>query len=74
VDNSSLNNAIFPEKRKRIKKLDKEGRFIPLGTKNVFMKYYSDKVDEFLTWNGSDREDYLKVLKNTLTQFVKDEK
>jgi hypothetical protein len=71
-DNSSLNNSIFPEKRSKIKKLDEKGKFIPLGTKNVFMKYYSDKVDEFLTWNREDRLSYLEVLKNKLTPFIKD--
>ena len=73
-DNSSLNNSIFPEKRAKIKELDKEGRFIPLGTKNVFMKYYSDKVDEFLTWNQTDRKSYFKVLEEKLTPFIKVEK
>ena len=40
-DNSSLNNSIFPAKRDKIKELDKTGSFIPICTKNVFLKYYS---------------------------------
>jgi len=37
-DNSSLNNAIFPIKSKKISQLEKEGSFIPQCTKNVFLK------------------------------------
>jgi len=70
-DNSSLNNAIFPEKRAKIKELDEKGKFIPLGTKNVFMKYYSDKVKDFLKWNKEDRKAYLKILEKKLNRFVK---
>lgn len=40
--NSSLSNDIFFSKRERIiEDFEKEGKFIPLCTKNVFMKYYS---------------------------------
>ncbi len=70
--NSSLGNAIFPAKRAKIKILDEEGKFIPLGTKNVFMKYYSDEVGEFFTWNRGDREAYRKVLEKRLQPFIKD--
>lgn len=73
-DNSSLKNVIFPEKRTKIKELDEKGRFIPLGTKNVFMKYYSDEIKDFLKWNSDDRKAYLNVLESKLTSFVKVEK
>ena len=72
ADNSSLNNAIFPEKRAKIKSLDKKGRFIPLGTKNVFMKYYSEEILDFLKWNKEDRKAYRDVLEERLTSFVKE--
>jgi len=70
-DNSSLNNAIFPEKRIKIKELDEKGRFIPLGTKNVFMKYYSDEMKDFFKWNSDDRKAYLNVLEKKLNNFIK---
>ncbi len=69
-DNSVLSNNIFPYKRKIIKELDEKGSFIPLGTKNVFMKYYSDEVKEAITWNREDRESYLKILENRLKDFI----
>ena len=38
--NRSYGNAIFPAKRKVIIEHDKIGSFIPLCTKNVFLKYF----------------------------------
>jgi uncharacterized protein with ParB-like and HNH nuclease domain len=72
-DNSALNNSIFPEKRAKIKELDAEGSFIPLGTKNVFMKYYSDEMSNPLKWSKKDRKAYFKILHKKLDQFIKDE-
>jgi len=62
-DNSSLNNSIFPSKRDKIKKLDLHGSFVPIGTKNVFLKYYSANVKEIAKWNKPDRDAYLVALK-----------
>ena len=73
-DNSAINNSIFPDKRKKIKKLDREGSFIPLGTKNIFLKYYSDDVKETIVWNKEDREAYLEALKETLSEYIGEEK
>lgn len=69
-DNSSLNNSIFPAKRDKIKDLDKKGSFIPICTKNVFLKYYSKDVKETLKWNIKDREDYLTEIKETLKEYL----
>lgn len=69
-DNSSLNNNIFPIKKDKIKELDEKGSFIPLATKNVFMKYYSNNVDQNVSWNTEDQDAYFveleKILKNYL--------
>jgi len=70
-DNSSLNNSIFPAKRDKIKELDAKGSFIPIGTKNVFLKYYSDNVREAIKWNKEDREKYFKALERTLGNYIK---
>jgi len=71
-DNSSLNNSIFPAKRDKIKQLDKLGSFIPIGTKNVFLKYYSDDVKNALTWNKEDRKLYLNEIEETLEIYIGD--
>ncbi len=72
-DNSALNNSIFPAKRDKIKDLDKEGSFIPICTKNVFLKYYSNDVKETLKWNREDRKYYLAEIKKTLKEYLGDE-
>ncbi|MHC5354798.1 DUF262 domain-containing protein [Myroides sp. LJL115] len=69
-DNSSLNNAPFYRKREKIKQLDQQGSFIPICTKNVFLKYYSENVDQNLKWTKEDMEGYLKEMKNTLTDYI----
>jgi hypothetical protein len=71
-DNSSLSNNIFPLKRDKIKELDKKGSFIPIGTKNVFLKYYSNNVKDGLMWNEEDRKAYLRAIKDTLTDYLGD--
>ena len=69
-DNSSLNNSIFPAKRDKIKDLDKKGSFIPICTKNVFLKYYSNDVKETFKWNQEDRKSYLNEIKETLKEYL----
>lgn len=65
-DNSSLNNAPFHRKRDKIKELDEKGSFIPICTKNVFMKYYSKNVEQNVKWDKKDMEAYLTEIKITL--------
>lgn len=69
-DNSSLNNNIFPIKKDKIKELDEKGSFIPIGTKNVFMKYYSRNVDQNVSWNAEDQDAYYKELEKTLKNYL----
>lgn len=49
---------------------DKEGLFIPICTKNVFLKYYSDDVKESLTWNKEDRDAYLEEIIKELEPYL----
>lgn len=69
-DNSSLNNSPFHRKRDKIKKLDEKGSFIPICTKNVFLKYYSKNVEQNVKWDKKDMEAYLSEMKNTLTDYI----
>lgn len=68
-DNSSLNNAIFPVKRDRIIQLEKEGHFIPLCTKNVFLKMYSSADNQPYYWSTSDKEAYISAIKQVIEKF-----
>lgn len=69
-DNSSLNNSIFPIKKDKIKQLDEKGSFIPIGTKNVFMKYYSKDVEQNVRWNTEDQRAYFDELQNILKDYL----
>ncbi len=73
VDNSALNNNIFPIKRDKIIELDEKGSFIPICTKNVFLKYYSKDVTQNSEWTKKDREAYLTEIKTKLINFLPDE-
>jgi len=56
--NRSYKNAVFPIKRSRIIALDKQATFVPLCTKNAFLKYYSKQVDKMLFWEVKDSLDH----------------
>lgn len=69
-DNSALNNSAFEIKRREIIKLDKEGSFIPVATRRVFMKYYNDEGmnTQYFYWSESDREKYLGSIKDGILE------
>lgn len=57
--NRSYKNAIFPVKRRRIIQNDRSGTFVPICTKNVFLKSYSSSFEEVMFWSPKDADDYL---------------
>ena len=67
--NRSYQNAVFPIKRARIIALDKKATFVPLCTKNAFLKYYSKKVDKMLFWEARDSEDHQQAMVEMLVGF-----
>lgn len=62
-DNSSLNNSIFPLKRKKIIDLEKKGSFIPIATRNIFQKYYDGCTKQLIKWEDGDRNAYIEDIK-----------
>jgi len=68
--NRSYGNAFFAIKRMHIQDKDAEGLFIPLATKNVFMKYYSKRVDNMLIWTSDDAKEYVGAIKKKLLPFL----
>lgn len=61
--NSALNNAVFEVKRRRIIDLDRRGAYIPVCTRQVFLKYYTDAdAQQVHFWSTQDREAYLKAI------------
>ncbi|WP_202975736.1 hypothetical protein [Carnobacterium divergens] len=68
--NRGYKNAIFPIKRKTIIDRDKMGAFIPICTKNVFLKYFSEYPPKISFWTQEDRENYEQDLRDVLSGFV----
>ena len=68
--NREYHNALFNQKRAKIIEYDKNGDFIPLTTKNVFLKYYTKNPSEFIRWDDDDREGYMSYLKTIFDEIV----
>lgn len=69
--NRGYGNAFFPIKRKRIISNDRHGIFVPIATKNVFLKYYSHKGSDMMFWEESDARDYYAAIEETLKEYLK---
>lgn len=75
--NRSYKNAPFPYKQYCILKKDEKGEFIPLCTKNLFLKYYSNVSDVAtvlnpIRWNDEDKKMYGQAIVNTLHRYFKE--
>ncbi|MDE6769630.1 MAG: DUF262 domain-containing protein, partial [Muribaculaceae bacterium] len=68
--NRSYGNAFFPIKRKRIIENDSTGVFVPITTKNLFLKYYSKKVNNMMEWTEEDGQDYLKNIVEVINDYI----
>jgi hypothetical protein len=67
--NRSYGNAVFAVKRQRILSLDRDGVFVPLCTRNVFLKCYNPQVDHVMFWTQKDRDGYRQVIIDRLHAF-----
>ena len=65
-ENAALNNSTFDVKRSKIIEMDKKGDYIPICTKNVFMKYYSSSDTKLHFWSEEDRKCYIQAINNVL--------
>ncbi|MEX2441962.1 MAG: DUF262 domain-containing protein [Alkalispirochaeta sp.] len=67
--NRSYKNAVFAVKRQRLLDLDQSGIFVPLCTRNVFLKCYNPQVDNVIFWGEDDRNGYLSAVTDVLADF-----
>ncbi len=67
--NRSYGNHIFPVKRRRILQ-DEFDVYTPIGTRNVFEKAYSRKIDQILYWSKTDARSYWEDLKSVLSPYI----
>lgn len=68
--NKSYKNEFFSIKRSVILRNDQRGTFIPICTKNVFMKAYSKRFSEVMFWNRNDAQAYLEAIESTIKKFL----
>ena len=62
-DNSVLSNSWFEVKRQHIIELDRSGSYIPLCTRNVFLKYFTGAdAQQIHFWSPQDRDTYLEAI------------
>lgn len=68
--NRGYQNSVFAVKRDILLKNDRAGTFVPLCTRNVFLKCYSSAVGNVTFWGKEDAEAYLNAICETLTTFL----
>ncbi len=66
--NRGYGNSLFSTKRRIIIEKDREGTFIPLCTKNVFLKYFDGNIQS--QWIEEDIEAYRNILEETMEKFL----
>lgn len=69
--NAALSNSVFDVKRHRVINYDKEGRYIPICTKHVFFKYYTQEGPSLFFWGETDRRDYAEALNEKISPYYK---
>jgi hypothetical protein len=72
--NSALNCSTFDVKRTIIIERELRGIFIPVCTKNVFLKYYSDPTSDPYYWNRDDRKRYYEQICEMLKDYLPENK
>jgi len=68
--NRSYKNAVYPIKRKTIIDNYMKGDFVPMGTKNAFLKLYSSKFNDLMFWQDSDAVAYREAIVNALSIYT----
>lgn len=68
--NRGYGNALFPTKRKKIIEKDKMGIFIPICTKNVFLKYFDTTGERNVKWSDKDIVNYRNDIAEILQDFL----
>jgi hypothetical protein len=70
-DNSALSNSWFEVKRLEVLKRDRGGSYIPVCTRNVFLKYYTgERAQQVHYWSMQDREAYFEAIERELRPYM----
>ena len=68
--NSKLNNSVFDVKREIIKQRELEGHYIPICSRNAFLKAYTDYPVNNAYWTANDRKGYIKHIRSMYDYFT----
>ena len=70
-NNSTLNNSTFDVKRNKIISMDKTIEYIPVCTRRVFLKYYTDSdKNQLHFWGKADRKAYIQNMNDVLKTYL----
>jgi len=70
--NSALSNSAFEVKRQMVLGMDKSGEYIPVCTRQVFLKYFGDVgARSAYFWSPQDRQAYFDALEMMLGPYLK---
>ena len=71
-ENSAFSNSVFEVKRQKMLAADKKGAYIPVCTRRVFLKYYTEDISDVHTyfWGKKDRAAYLDEMKKVLKDYL----
>lgn len=70
-DNSALSNSVFEVKRRSVLERDRLGSYIPVCTRNVFLKYYTDAEGQQIHyWGQHDRDGYLAAMRHHVGPYL----
>lgn len=67
--NRGYKNAVFAMKRERLLATDRAGIFVPLCTRNAFLKAYTKKTENPMFWSEKDMAAYQNEILETLVGF-----
>lgn len=67
--NRSYKDSEFKVKRIVIRDRDSKGIFIPICTKNVFQKQYTEEINSMDEWEDKDKDAYVDAIWETLSSF-----
>lgn len=70
-ENITLSNSVFEAKRRKILEMDKNGAFIPIATRRIFLKYYSPSGNtHYSIWTKEERANYKTDIRETLQPYL----
>lgn len=70
-DNSALSNSVFEVKRREILRRDQQGAYIPVCTRNVFLKYYTTAEGQQIHfWGSQDRDGYQEAMLELIGSYL----